>query len=108
MKGVTVLVVVFMMLGISWFIARIVPLRYAGNGQLVLHYNVYVGIDALGSWGWLLVAPLVWFVMVALDLLWAFGVYREDLYQAWTFLLLAPLWSLPWIVALWHLVRINQ
>ena len=107
-KGVTLLTVLFVLGGVSWFITNIIPLRYASNGQLVLHYNIYVGIDALGAWGWLFVPPLVWVAVVALDIAWAFGVYREDIYQSWTFLLFAPLWSLPWMVALWHLVRINM
>lgn len=108
-KVVTITTLLFMVGGSAWFIARMAALHgQATGGLMVLHYNIYVGIDAIGPWGWIFLFPAAWLVLVMADLVWAYGIYREDLYQAWSFLLLAMLWSIPWMMALWHLVRINQ
>ena len=33
----------------------------------VLHYNIYAGIDALGSWQWLYLLPAIFLLIAALD-----------------------------------------
>ena len=91
-----------------WFSIQILKVREPNAGLLILHYNVYTGIDAIRPWGFAYLLPLVWLLFTCVDMAWAFGVYREDSYQAWTFLLLASAWSIPWIMTLWHLVRINR
>lgn len=107
-RGIAVLSSLCVLIASAWFSWQIVGLRHAPQGLLVLHYNVYFGIDALRAWGWMFVFPAVWILCTCIDLLWMFGVYREDLYQAWALLFLMIVWSIPWTMLLWHLVRINH
>lgn len=107
-KVVTIATTLFLLGGSGWFIANMIALRHQVLGPIVLHYNIYVGVDALGAWGWIFLFPVVWLGMLMADFAWAFGVYREDVYQAWCFFFLAAVWSIPWMMALWHLVKINQ
>jgi len=107
-RGVSLVTAALTLVVSLWFCFQIFNVREHSQGLLVLHYNVYTGIDAIGSWGWAYLLPLAWLVFTAVDMAWAFGVYREDIYQAWTFILIAAAWSIPWMITLWHLVRINR
>lgn len=92
----------------GWFGYRVLGLRGSSGGRLVLHYSVEWGIDAIQPWYWALVFPATWLIVTVVDLLWAFGVYREDRYQSWVFFSFALGWSIPWVMVLWHLIRINS
>lgn len=107
-KGVSLGTGVIVLLASIWFCAQIFRLRSTSTGLLVLHYNVYTGIDAIRPWGWGFLLPCIWLLVTLVDMAWAFGVYREDAYQAWAFVLIAAGWSIPWIMTLWHLVRMNS
>lgn len=92
----------------SWFIVHIIELREISNGMLVVHDNAYFGIDAVKPWPWTLLLPVLWITVTGVDLVWAFGVYRQDSYQSWTLFFIAMAWSIPWSMFLWHLIRINS
>ncbi len=107
-KVVTISTAFFVLLGSAWFMMQMFFLHRLTGGSLVLHYNIYLGIDTIAAWGWAMMIPVVWILFTLVDFLWAFGVYRQDVYQAWAFLIIAALWSIPWMMTLWHLVVINR
>lgn len=107
-KAVTIVTACLLLATTVWFSAKVISLRHVEGGQLVLHYSVELGIDAIRPWAWALFLPAVWLMVTVLDLLWAFGIYRDDVYQSWAFFGIALAWSIPWMLALWHLIRINQ
>ncbi len=107
-KGAIVCTALVVLVGSVWFSWQVIHLRHAPQGLLVFHYTIYFGIDAMKPWGWMFVLPLTWILWTVVDVLWAFGVYREDMHQAWALLFAASVWSIPWMMTLWHLVRMNQ
>lgn len=107
-RGVTLCTVFVVVVASLWFSVQVIALRHTTQGLLVLHYNVYFGIDAIKHWAWMLLLPATWVLCTLVDVLWVFGVYRADAYQAWSLLSIALLWSIPWMMTLWHLVGINH
>jgi hypothetical protein len=107
-KTVTIVTVACVFSTTIWFCTRVIGLRTIDQGHLVLHYTIEGGIDAIRVWQAAFLLPLTWCLFTGLDLVWAFGVYREDAYQAWMFFMLALAWSIPWMFTLWHLIRINS
>lgn len=101
-------VAVGMSLGMGiWFASQVLPSARA-NGTFAFHYNIYVGIDDLRGWGWILILPITWLALTLSDILTAFGLYRADQILASTLVGLALLWSLPWAVVLFYLTVINS
>lgn len=91
----------------TWFVAQVFPSARA-NSTFAFHYNIYVGIDDLRGWGWVLVLPAAWLILTLSDILIAFGMYRADQILSSALVGLALLWSLPWTVALFYLTVINS
>ena len=56
----------------------------------VLHYNIYAGIDALGSWHWLYLIPLIVLVVSIVDFLLAVVLWTKARVMSY-FLLVAIL-----------------
>jgi hypothetical protein len=73
-----------------------------------MHYNIYVGIDDVRGWEWVVALPMVWLVLTLLDITFAFGTYRSDQVLASTLVGLALFWSLPWAIFLFYLTVINS
>lgn len=91
----------------TWFVSQVLPAARV-NGTFAFHYNIYVGIDDLRGWGWVLVLPVAWLALTLSDILIAFGLYRADQILASSLVGLALLWSLPWAVGLFYLTVINS
>ena len=108
LRAVAVSTVVFALGISSWFVWQIIKLRHTANGLLVLHHNVYVGIDAIKPWWWAFGLPLVWLGCLSVDMLWAFGAYRKNAYQTWALLFVASAICVPYFLTLWQLIRINR
>ena len=101
------LATVFMVVaGTLFFLGKILPMR-THTGTLVLHYNIYLGIDEVRSWMWALLLPSVWLLLTLLDLSVAFGSYRTDKQFAMSLIAFAFFWCLPWIGALFYLTLSN-
>jgi len=90
----------------SLFIASVVPAVQL-RGNLVYHYNIYLGIDDVRSWWWAIVLPLIWFICTLADLTVAFGLYRIDAYASAALVSFAVAWGLPWTGALFYLSLFN-
>lgn len=76
-------------------------------GTVILHYNIYLGIDEIRPWPWIFLLPAAWVSITALDLAFAFGLYRVDPHFSSSLVVLALAWALPWLGALFYLSLIN-
>jgi hypothetical protein len=50
--------------------------------QIVLHYNIYFGIDLLDSWAWLLALPVAGIFIFFVNNLLAYWLYTKNLLLA--------------------------
>lgn len=81
--------------GSAFFLWRMIP-EGLQSGLLVLHYNLYVGIDEVQPWPWVFALPAGLLAIVATDLVASGFLFRHDriasrvlLCAASTFVLLA-------------------
>lgn len=88
------------------FIFQVAPATQA-RGNLVYHYNIYLGIDDVRAWWWAIVLPSVWLGLTLADLVVAYGVYRTDAYASAALVSFAFAWGLPWAGALFYLSLFN-
>lgn len=88
------------------FLLTLIPSHVRG-GMLVMHYNVYLGIDEVHPWPYIIILPSVWLMMTIADLFIAYGIFRKDPQLAWSLNVLAILFALPWCFALFYLTRMN-
>jgi hypothetical protein len=105
-KWTTVAIALLFFLSSGFFSWKILSQRSRGD-TLVLHYNIYLGIDQLGSWKWIVLLPAVWFIVTLIDLVMAYGFYHRDVHFAASLLCLACVWGLPWATALFYLTLVN-
>ncbi len=91
---------------VTIFLVKVLPRRGAG-GTLVLHYNVYLGIDEVHDWYWIFLLPGVWLILTLADLFLAYGFYRKDKHLALSLILLAFFWGFPWTATLFYLSLAN-
>ena len=88
------------------FLVIVLP-RRDGTGMMVFHYNVYQGVDQFHPWWWLLFLPGIWLLLTVIDIILAFGSYRDDPQLAWSLLGLACLCGIPWSMAFYYLALMN-
>lgn len=77
------------------------------DGTVVLHYNIYLGIDDVVAWPWAFFWPGIWLMLTALDILLAFGWYRTDPHLSSSLFVFAGAWTIPWAIALYYLTLAN-
>lgn len=63
--------------GSALFLWKMIP-EGLRTGLLVLHYNLYVGIDDVRPWPWILLLPLILLCVVGGNLLAAGFLFRRD------------------------------
>ena len=51
---------------VPFFVYRLLPHAYR-SGTVVLHYNVYFGIDRIQTWGWMFFLPFLWLCLLVFD-----------------------------------------
>lgn len=94
-------------LGMSiFFLAKVVPVAQQ-QGSIILHYNLYFGVDETRAWSWAFLIPGVWITGTLVDLVIAYGVFRTDFHISASLFALALLWGLPWSGVLFYLILIN-
>lgn len=90
----------------AFFLIKTVPAARE-QGSFISHYNLYVGIDELKDWPWVFFYPAIWISGTVIDLVVAYGVFRNDFHLAISLFALALLWSLPWSGILFYLTLVN-
>jgi hypothetical protein len=106
-RWMTLVTVVFDLAIAGLFLWKIVPLA-AGSGILTYHYNIYLGIDDVRAWQWMLVPTGTMIGFILLNTLVAYGVYRQDRLAARAMMLLTIFLSVLWAITLYYLVTINR
>ncbi len=105
-RMVSIVIVLVTLSMCTYFLMRVLPASQK-LGSVILHYNLYRGIDEVRTWPWAFLLPIAWISVTFADLAIALGVYRADAHVSWSLLALAVLWSVPWCVALFYLTLIN-
>lgn len=88
------------------FLFQVLPAAQS-RGNLVYHYNIYLGIDDVRTWWWVLALPLTWFTLTLADVVVAYGMYRNDSHLSVALVSFAVAWGLPWAGALFYLSLFN-
>ena len=78
------------------------------TGTVVLHYNIYFGIDDVRSAPWVLFLPAVWILCTLGGIAWGYASYHQDPTFADSLIAFAFFWSLPWVAALFYLTLVNR
>ena len=106
-RWMTLVTVVFVFAIAGLFLWKILPLS-AGSGILTYHYNIYLGIDDVRAWQWMLVPVGTMLGCLVVNTTLAFGVYRQDRIAARALTVLTIFISVLWAVTLSYLVTINR
>ena len=75
LQSIITLLILFVFSGL--FLWRLIPAGLE-NELLVFHYNQYLGIDAVQHWYWVFGYVALVFLVVFIDLLFSFRLYRHD------------------------------
>jgi hypothetical protein len=92
--------------GTSFFLWRLIPIGLR-NGILVLHYNVYLGIDNVQPWPWIFAVPGTMLLIYLVNTLTALGLFRPDELAAKTLIAASGVLTIIWIVGSYFIMRVN-
>lgn len=92
--------------GTSFFLWRLIPIGMR-NGMLVLHYNVYLGIDNVQPWPWIFAVPGTMLLIYLVNTLTALGLFRPDELAAKTLIAASGVLTIIWIVGSYFIMRVN-
>ncbi|MBD3252032.1 hypothetical protein GF380_06340 [Candidatus Uhrbacteria bacterium] len=76
-KWQSILTILVLVVGSFFVLWKLIPVGME-NGLLVLHYNLYLGIDEVHHWAWVIVGPIAVLFIVLLNLIISFRLYRHD------------------------------
>jgi len=88
------------------FLWRIIP-EGLRSGVLVMHYNIYLGIDSVKPWQWIIVLPAVMLAVFLVNTLLALGLYRPDELAAKALVVFTAVLTVLWCIASFFLVVVN-
>ena len=92
--------------GTAFFFVRMIPLSSPGE-SVIVHYNIYLGIDEVRPRFWVFLLPLFWWSLTLFDIILACGRYRLDPHWAGSLVYLGLAWSIPWFITLYYLTLVN-
>ncbi|HEU0050659.1 MAG TPA: hypothetical protein VFQ60_01220, partial [Patescibacteria group bacterium] len=81
----TLAIIVF---GSFLFLWNVVPARKQ-SGMLIIHYNIYLGVDQVRPWQWIFFLPALWLLLSLIDFALAFGLYHHDAHVSASLIFLA-------------------
>ena len=102
----SVTTVAVLLLGTGWFLWQMIP-EGLRSGLLVLHYNLYVGIDEVHPWPWMLLLPGSLILVVFADLFASAFLFRRDRIASRVLLCSASLFTVLSFVGPFFLVSVN-
>lgn len=106
LRFVTILTGIVLLGGTIFFLVRMIPLASQGE-SVIVHYNIYLGVDEVRPVYWIFLLPLFWWSLTLFDMILAYGLYRSDPQLATSLVCLAFVWSIPWLVTLYYLTLVN-
>lgn len=74
---------------------------------LTVHYNMYLGIDDVRAWQWILLLPAILLLILLVNGIVACGLFRQEELAAKTLVAFSALITLIWSVNLFFLVSVN-
>jgi hypothetical protein len=90
----------------TYMLWRLIP-EGLRSGVLAVHYTMYLGIDDVRDWPWVLVLPGGMLATLLANVSFAVGVYRYDSVAARTLTAVSCALAVSWAVGCFFLVRIN-
>lgn len=105
-RVLTILLLLFVGLVSAFFLARVIPATQE-TSSVILHYNVYLGIDDVRSWGWVFLWPGIWLAATVVGVLAALGAYQRDAVMSYGLLVWLLAWGVPWSIGLFYLMTFN-
>jgi len=107
LRVLTILTCLLSILVSGYYLWSVVPVARR-SGTVVVHYNIYLGIDDVRSWPWVFLLPAIWLACTFIGLLWSYASYQHDPHLSVSLIVFAFFWSLPWIAALFYLSLLNR
>lgn len=77
MRVTTGLTVVLLVSTSGYFLFRLLPTGWK-TGAVVMHYNIYLGIDEVRPWPWIFLIPGAALLLTLIDLSFSLGLFRTD------------------------------
>jgi hypothetical protein len=77
------------------------------NGLIVFHYNLYLGIDEVHHWAWIIVFLITALLVVLFDLIGSFRLYRHDKIASRILLCAATLFTILIGIAAFYIASVN-
>jgi hypothetical protein len=74
---------------------------------LSLHYNIYFGVDLIGSWKRVFVFPAAGLIFLVLNAFIAAGLYKKEKFLSYILFLCSPLINAGILVALVLIILLN-
>jgi hypothetical protein len=90
----------------AFFLSKLIP-EGMRAGVLTLHYNVYLGIDEVGPWKWILLFPGMLFAVLVVNTVFSFGCFRNHAIAARTATALAASMAILWGIGCFFLMLVN-
>ncbi len=76
--------------------------------SIILHYNIYFGIDKIGNWTSIYYLPLIGIVILLVNLFGGYLLYQKDKLISYFFLITALLVQILLILATFFIIVVNQ
>ncbi len=87
---------------------KIYPFSYlAQYGQISLHYNVYFGIDKIGSWSQIFLIPLLGIFIILFNNIIAYIFYLQDKLISYLILISQTILQLILLIAAIFVILLN-
>lgn len=77
------------------------------SGYVVTHYTVYLGIDQVLPYPWLILILLVPVVLISATITLGYYFFRQDSLAGSGLLALSAITTIIWIIQLFQLIKIN-
>lgn len=76
--------------------------------SIILHYNIYFGIDEIGNWTNIYYLPLIGIIILSVNLLGGYLFYQKDKLLSYFFLGSALFAQILLILATFFIIVVNQ
>lgn len=91
----------------AWMLWRLIP-EGMRAGVLVLHSNIYLGIDEVKPWPWIFLFPIGIILAFGVNAIAAFTVFREEELAAKTLVTVSASLTALWVLSIFFLVLVNM